>query len=124
MSQVNNHDIFNELAIRHDISRAKAASIYDDMIELIRGYLKDGHDVVFNGFCAFTNVHRGPRKARNPRTNETFMTEPKTVVKVRTRSRLNDLSDASGLADLPEGSPEAEALAKLKSNWIEPKLVA
>lgn len=120
MGTVNNHDIVNEIAIRHGLSRAEAASIYDDFFELIRAYVADGHEVVLNRYMVIKTVHRGERLARNPRTGEQFVAPPKDVVKIYTRKKFHDLSDAKPLPPL-EGDA-AEQLANLYTKWIDPKL--
>ena len=120
MGKVNNHDIVNELAIRHGLSRSEAAAIYDDFMELIRGYVANGHEVALNRFMVIRQVHRNERNARNPRTGERIVSPAKDVVKIYTRKKFHDLSDVKPLP-LLEGKA-AEELKSLYDKWINPKL--
>lgn len=120
-TEVNQHDIINEIAIRYNIKRGTARAIYNDTINLIRRYLRDGHDVVLNGFAKLEHVERAARTARNPATGETVQVPAKTVVRVRNRKGLNDFNDVYDLP-YPETQEQRDALTELYEKWINPKL--
>ena len=60
----------SKVAESADISKQKAASAVDAVIEAIKGSLKSGDDVRLVGFGTFTVSNRAATTGRNPRTGE------------------------------------------------------
>jgi len=67
---VNKNDLVSKVAETADISKQKAASAVDAVIEAIKGSLKSGEDVRLVGFGTFSVSNRAATTGRNPRTGE------------------------------------------------------
>lgn len=89
-TQVSNYNICDIVAIRSGRSRREVNEVYKEIADTLIEQLAAGHEVVLNGIAKFELVDRPSRNARNPRTGEAVVTKPKTVVKVRNRSRLHN----------------------------------
>lgn len=67
---MNKQDLVSKVADSADISKQKAASAVDAVIEAIKGSLKAGDDVRLVGFGTFSVSQRAATTGRNPRTGE------------------------------------------------------
>jgi DNA-binding protein HU-beta len=67
---VNKNDLVSKVAESADISKQKAASAVDAVIEAIKGSLKSGEDVRLVGFGTFSVSNRAATTGRNPRTGD------------------------------------------------------
>lgn len=67
---MNKQDLVAKVAESADISKQKAASAVDAVIEAIKGSLKKGDDVRLVGFGTFSVSDRAATTGRNPRTGE------------------------------------------------------
>ncbi len=67
---MNKNDLVSKVAETADISKQKAASAVDAVIEAIKGSLKKGEDVRLVGFGTFSVSKRAATTGRNPRTGE------------------------------------------------------
>ncbi len=67
---MNKNDLVSKVAESADISKQKAASAVDAVIEAIKGSLKAGDDVRLVGFGTFSVSQRAATTGRNPRTGE------------------------------------------------------
>ena len=67
---MNKNDLVSKVAESADISKQKAASAVDAVIEAIKGSLKSGEDVRLVGFGTFSVSNRAATTGRNPRTGE------------------------------------------------------
>ncbi|MCK5373884.1 MAG: HU family DNA-binding protein [Alphaproteobacteria bacterium] len=67
---MNKNDLVSKVAESADISKQKAASAVDAVIEAIKGSLKTGEDVRLVGFGTFSVSNRAATTGRNPRTGE------------------------------------------------------
>lgn len=67
---MNKNDLVSKVAETADISKQKAASAVDAVIEAIKGSLKSGEDVRLVGFGTFSVSNRAATTGRNPRTGE------------------------------------------------------
>lgn len=67
---MNKNDLVSKVAESADISKQKAASAVDAVIEAIKGSLKTGDDVRLVGFGTFSVSQRAATTGRNPRTGE------------------------------------------------------
>ncbi|MCK5384056.1 MAG: HU family DNA-binding protein [Alphaproteobacteria bacterium] len=67
---MNKNDLVSKVAESADISKQKAASAVDAVIEAIKGSLKSGEDVRLVGFGTFSVSDRAATTGRNPRTGE------------------------------------------------------
>lgn len=67
---MNKNDLVSKVAETADISKQKAASAVDAVINSIKGSLKSGEDVRLVGFGTFSVSNRAATTGRNPRTGE------------------------------------------------------
>ncbi len=67
---MNKQDLVSKVAASADMSKQKAASAVDAVIEAIKGSLKSGEDVRLVGFGTFSVSDRAATTGRNPRTGE------------------------------------------------------
>ncbi len=67
---MNKQDLVSKVAESADISKQKAASAVDAVIEAVKGSLKAGEDVRLVGFGTFSVSDRAATTGRNPRTGE------------------------------------------------------
>lgn len=74
------------------ISRAEIREIYLGFRDEIVNQLAQGNEVALPEFVKFELVHRDAHVARNPLNGEQVQVPAKTVVKVRNRKRLSEIS--------------------------------
>ena len=67
---MNKNDLVSKVAESADISKQKAASAVDAVIDAIKSSLKKGEDVRLVGFGTFSVSKRAATTGRNPRTGE------------------------------------------------------
>jgi len=67
---MNKQDLISSVAESADISKQKAASAVDAVLDSIKGSLSEGSDVRLVGFGTFSVSHRAERNGRNPRTGQ------------------------------------------------------
>ncbi len=67
---MNKQDLVAQVATKADLSKQKAASAVDAIIDTIKGSLKKGDDVRLVGFGTFSVANRAATTGRNPRTGE------------------------------------------------------
>ena len=67
---MNKQDLVSKVAESADISKQKAASAVDAVIDAIKGSLKTGEDVRLVGFGTFSVSKRAATTGRNPRTGD------------------------------------------------------
>ncbi len=67
---MNKQDLVSKVAESADISKQKAASAVDAVIDAIKKSLKSGEDVRLVGFGTFSVSNRAATTGRNPRTGE------------------------------------------------------
>ncbi len=67
---MNKNDLVSKVAETADISKQKAASAVDAIINAIKGSLSSGDDVRLVGFGTFSVTNRAATTGRNPRTGE------------------------------------------------------
>ena len=67
---MNKQDLVSKVAESSELSKQKAATAVDAVIDAIKGSLKKGDDVRLVGFGTFTVSQRAATTGRNPRTGE------------------------------------------------------
>ncbi len=67
---MNKQDLVSKVAESADMSKQKAATAVDAVIEAVKGSLKAGEDVRLVGFGTFSVSDRAATTGRNPRTGE------------------------------------------------------
>ncbi|MCR4318275.1 MAG: HU family DNA-binding protein [Planctomycetes bacterium] len=107
--KVNKNDIIEALATETGLSRRKAAEAVSRTLEIIMEEVKKTGRIEFRGFGVFETKLRAARTARNPRTNEQMVIEPRKVLSFIPGNQLRKLVQET----LDQGK-EGEAEGSLK----------
>lgn len=73
-------DLVDRVYERVGFTREEAARAVDVVLEEIKSVLARGENVRIVGFASFNLRHKKARKARNPKTGESIVIEPRTVL--------------------------------------------
>ena len=69
---MNNSDLADKIATSHDLSKADARTLVDDMFATIIETASKGDEVSISGFGKFKVKETAEREGRNPATGETI----------------------------------------------------
>jgi integration host factor subunit alpha len=87
-------DIIESLQDQNGYTRNKSSEVVEILLEIIKGSLENGEDVLVSGFGKFCVRDKRERRGRNPATGEPMMLEPRKVVTFKCsgklRERIND----------------------------------
>ncbi|MEI7696062.1 MAG: HU family DNA-binding protein [Chlorobium sp.] len=72
-------DLVNTIAHKTGLTKNETESVVNGLFESIIDSLKAGNRIEIRGFGSFNIRHKNQRQARNPRTGEKVMVEPKNV---------------------------------------------
>lgn len=114
---VNQHNINDIVAIKLRVSRREAAEWYNAFIDTLRYELKEGHDVILNGFLGIVHRDKEARTARNPRTGEQVQVPARTVIKAYPRTLLFDLD--KGYSDVELTEEQESKIAEYRAKRID-----
>ncbi len=87
---MNKQDLVSKVAESADISKQKAASAVDAVVDAIKSSLKKGDDVRLVGFGTFSITDRAATTGRNPRTGEPIPIAAKKVPKFKAGKELKE----------------------------------
>lgn len=83
------NDIYNQVGLGKQQSRAAV----ERLIELVKGTLEKGEDVLISGFGKWVVKHKDARRGRNPQTAEDMQLRARKVIVFKTsgvlRERIN-----------------------------------
>ncbi|GAB6095534.1 integration host factor subunit alpha [Desulfatiferula olefinivorans] len=82
--------IVDSVQERIGFSRKKSTDLVENLIEIIKGTIEKGDDVLISGFGKFCVKEKGVRKGRNPATGEDMMLSGRKVVTFKCSSVLRD----------------------------------
>ncbi len=86
-------------------TKKKATDVVESLLEIIKGALADGDDVLVSGFGKFCVKSKGRRRGRNPATGEDLMLRERKVVTFKCSGKLresingSDGDQSSGVSD-------------------------
>jgi integration host factor subunit alpha len=83
-------DIVRTVEETNGFSKKKAIETVEILLEIIKGTLASGEDVLVSGFGKFQVREKSERKGRNPATGESMMLRPRRVVTFRCSGSLRD----------------------------------
>lgn len=63
------------------LPKNKSAQVVDSLLEIIKGTLENGEDVLISGFGKFCVKEKGKRRGRNPQTGGDLMLGERRVVR-------------------------------------------
>jgi DNA-binding protein HU-beta len=87
---MNRSDIIAKMATDAGISKAKAESALNGLIDGIAGALRSGDKVSLVGFGTFSVSDRAARTGRNPRTGDTIQIPASKVPRFKPGKGLKD----------------------------------
>ena len=83
-------DIINAVQTESGFTKHQSTEIIEGLIELIKGKLEQGEDVLISGFGKFCVMDKGERRGRNPATGEDLMLAPRRVVTFKCSGKLRE----------------------------------
>ena len=87
---MNKTELRDAVALKADVSKAKASEFIDGLIEIITEQLKKDKTVEITGFGKFAVAERSARKGRNPQTGEEITIAAKKAPKFKPGKQLKD----------------------------------
>jgi len=83
-------DIIKEVINENGYSKRQATQTVDTLLEIMKGTLASGEDLLISGFGKFCVKQKAERKGRNPSTGDAMMLAPRRVVTFRCSGILRD----------------------------------
>ena len=80
---MNKAELIAELAERAGLKKQKAAKVLDAYMEIVTEKMSNNEEVALIGFGTFVPRAQNSRMARNPKTGEPVMIQPRTTVKFK-----------------------------------------
>lgn len=71
-------------------TKKKAVEVVESLLEIIKGTLSEGDDVLVSGFGKFCVKSKRPRRGRNPATGEDLILKERKVVTFKCSGKLRD----------------------------------
>jgi len=84
------NDIIEEIRTKNGFSRNKSIETVETLLEVIKGTLVSGEDVLISSFGKFCVNHRKERKGRNPATGKDLMLAPRKIVTFKCSGKLRN----------------------------------
>ena len=83
-------NIIDAIAEANGFPRNKASETVETLLEIIKGTLVSGEDVLISNFGKFCVNQKKERRGRNPATGEDMMLAPRKVVTFKCSGKLKD----------------------------------
>ena len=83
-------EMVNSIADQIGYPKNYSSEIVETLLEIIKGSLESGDDVLISGFGKFCVKEKAERRGRNPSTGEDMMMNPRKVVTFRCSRNLRD----------------------------------
>lgn len=83
-------ELAEKIAAKHELSKAGAQRIIEDVLDQLGGHIAKGNYVRLGKLGSFSVIKRKARKARNPRTGESVKVPAKKVVKFKVAKVIDD----------------------------------
>jgi len=83
----------NDIIARvHDLGFTKKKSVeaIESLLDIIKGRLSQGDEVLISGFGKFCIKHKKPRRGRNPATGDDLLLRERTVVTFKCSGKLRE----------------------------------
>ncbi len=84
------NDIADSIYTQLGIPKKRSVELVESLLEIIKGTLEKGEDVMVSGFGKFCVKNKKERMGRNPQTAEDMMLKPRRVVTFRCSGVLKD----------------------------------
>ncbi|MFC1857047.1 integration host factor subunit alpha [Thermodesulfobacteriota bacterium] len=83
-------DIVREICIQNGFTKKHSVHTLETLLELIKGALESGEDVLLSGFGKFSVKEKRERRGRNPATGDDMMLTPRKVITFKCSGKLRD----------------------------------
>lgn len=83
-------NIVNSVHHKLQLPKSESAEVVESLLEIIKGTLASGQDVLITGFGKFCVKEKGKRRGRNPQTGKDVTLRPRRVVTFRCSRMLRD----------------------------------
>lgn len=83
-------DIVKAVQEANNITKKEAGDTVEILLEIIKGALASGEDVLVSGFGKFMVRQKGERMGRNPETGARMMISPRKVVTFKCSGKLRE----------------------------------
>lgn len=71
-------------------TKKQAVDLVETLIEIIKGTLERGEDVLISGFGKFCIKNKNPRRGRNPATGDDLMLRERRVITFKCSGKLRN----------------------------------
>jgi integration host factor subunit alpha len=82
--------IIEEISSRNGFTMKKSTELVESLLEILKGTLASGEDVLISGFGKFCVKDKDARRGRNPATGEDMMLSSRKVVTFKCSASLRD----------------------------------
>jgi len=82
--------IIEEISNRNGFTMKKSTDVVESLLEILKGTLASGDDVLISGFGKFCVKDKDSRRGRNPATGEDMMLSARKVVTFKCSASLRD----------------------------------
>ncbi len=83
-------DIIDSVQEETGLPRKRCDELVEDLLELIKGTLEVGEDLMISGFGKFCVKDKNERKGRNPATGEDLMLSKRRVITFKCSQSLRE----------------------------------
>lgn len=87
---VTKNTVVQRIAESNGFSKNQAYEITESLLEVIKGSLASGEDVLVSGFGKFQVKEKSPRKGRNPATGGDMLLRGRKIVTFKCSSKLRE----------------------------------
>lgn len=77
-------------------TKKKAAEVVESLLEIMKGALAEGDDVLVSGFGKFCIKQKRPRRGRNPATGDDLLLKARKVVTFKCSGKLREAINGDG----------------------------
>jgi len=88
--------ILERITEKTDLDRPQAQDALEILLEIMKGTLESGEDVMISGFGKFCVNEKAPRKGRNPATGDAMILRKRRVVTFKLAGKLQDRINGVG----------------------------
>lgn len=87
-------NIINSIYNQVGLSKSQSRTVVERLLEIIKGSLESGEDILVSGFGKFVVKEKSARRGRNPQTTEDLQLRARRVVVFKTsgvlRNKINE----------------------------------
>ena len=88
--------IAEAIATKLGFPKIKSLETVESLLEIMKGSLESGDDVMITGFGKFCVKKKAERKGRNPYTGKDLMIRPRRVVTFKCSAKLRKMINGQG----------------------------